>query len=82
MSTREMKTTIGGRPMPRGNGVTTSEEFHGWTSWRSYAHVEPGLSEYAFEAWERMTYGGISIGDKIARGYSILIRGRYSYVAR
>ena len=38
--------------------------------------------ECAIEAWERQTYGGITIGPTIAVGASILIPGRYSYVAR
>jgi hypothetical protein len=27
----------------------------------AFTHVEPGLSFYAVEAWERMTYGGVQV---------------------
>lgn len=27
----------------------------------TFSDIEPGLSEYAYEAWERMTYGGLRI---------------------
>ena len=32
---------------------------------KSFSHVEPGLSEYAAEAWERMTYAGLFVGGDV-----------------
>lgn len=36
-------------------------ELRGFAQWFTWSHVEPGLSEYAFEAYERMTDGGVQV---------------------
>lgn len=41
----------------------------------------PVCCELAFDAWERMTYGGISIGPTIAPGFSICLHGRAAYIS-
>lgn len=48
-------------------------EYVNGISWESYPHVEPGLSQIAYEAYERMTDGGITVRYGKSPAFPVII---------